>query len=279
MASVLVTGTSSGIGRACALRLDQLGHRVFAGVRSEGAAASLRSEASERLVPLILDVTVPEQVAAAAAAVDDVVGDAGLDGLVNNAGIAKGGPVEHLPLEEWREQFEVNVFGQVAVTQALLPAVRRATGRVVFVGSVAGLVSSPLGAPYGASKHAIEAVAESLGAELHPWGIRVALVEPGLVSTPIWDKGAGDVDRVTELMGPLAEERYGEAMRRLESRVGELGGSGKGPERAVEAVEHALFDPKPRLRYPAGGDARIVSAAHRLLPDRALAWLLRRSGP
>lgn len=279
MANVVVTGASTGIGRAIALHLDAKGHRVFAGVRSTAAADGLRSGASERLVPLILDVTDEEQVAAAGDAVAREVGAAGLDGLVNNAGVALGGPVEHLPLQQWRDQFEVNVIGQVAVTRAMLPSVRAATGRIVYIGSVAGRVSAAFGAPYGASKHAIVAVAESLRQELHPWGIAVSLVEPGLVSTPIWDKGTAEVGRLLDELGPEAEQRYGEAMRRLDAKVAEAARAGKGPERVVEAVEHALFDPRPKLRYPAGGDAKVVALAERLLPDRAFAWLVRRTGP
>jgi NAD(P)-dependent dehydrogenase (short-subunit alcohol dehydrogenase family) len=279
VANVVVTGASTGIGRACALRLDELGHRVFAGVRSDAAAADLRAAASSNLVPLLVDVTEPDQVAAAAAQVSEVVGDAGLDGLVNNAGVALGGPVEYLPLDRWRTQFEVNVLGQVAVTQAFLPAVRTAVGRIVFVGSVAGRVSAAFGAPYGASKHAVAAVAQSLRQELHPWGIGVSLVEPGLVSTPIWDKGTAEVERLRAELGEECEQRYGEAMRRLDAKVAEAGRAGRGPERVVEAVEHALFDPRPRLRYPAGGDAKVVALAQRLLPDRAFGWLVQRSAP
>lgn len=278
MASILVTGASSGIGEAAARRLHELGHRVFAGVRDPASAERLRA-AGERMVPVTVDVTVRDQVDAAARQIDEAVGAAGLDGVVNNAGIAVGGPVEFLPLDEWRRQFEVNVFGQVAVTQAVLGMIRRARGRVVFVGSMAGRVSTPFGAPYGASKHALEAVAQSLREELVPWGIPVSLVEPGMVSTPIWDKGAGDVQRITDLMGPEAERLYGDAVRRLEKQIHEAGASAATPEHAVAAIEHALFDARPKPRYPAGRDAQIIAVAHRLLPDRVLSWLLRKSGP
>lgn len=278
MASVLVTGASSGIGEACARRLHELGHRVFAGVRDPAAAERLDA-VGDRMVPVTVDVTDAGLVAAAADEIDAAVGAAGLDGVVNNAGIAVGGPVEFLPLDEWRRQFEVNVFGQVAVTQAVLPMIRRARGRVVFVGSMAGRVSTPFGGPYGASKHALEGIAQSLREELAPWEIPVSLVEPGMVSTPIWDKGAGDVQRITDLMGPDAERLYGDAVRRLEQQIHDAGASAATPVHAVGAVEHALFDARPRPRYAAGRDAQLIAIADRLLPDRALSWLLRRSGP
>lgn len=276
MGSFVVTGASSGIGAAVAAELDRLGHDVYAGVRSEAAAGSLAERSSRRVVPLRLDVTDAAQVAEATEQVRSGVGRYGLDGLVNNAGIALGGPVEFLPLDEWREQFEVNVLGQVAVTQALIPSLRVSRGRIVFIGSVAGMVSSPFGAPYGASKHAIAAVAQSLRAELAPWALDVSLVEPGAVGTAIWEKGAGTVERVKALVGEEALDLYGPAIERLDGEIAKLAGSAPGPEKVVAAVTHALFDPRPRPRYAAGWDARAVALGVRLLPERVLTRLLER---
>lgn len=276
MGSFVVTGASSGIGAAIVADLDRRGHDVYAGVRSDAAAADLERRSSRRVVPLRLDITDEDQVRAAAEVVRSKVGRYGLDGLVNNAGIALGGPVEFLPLDEWRDQFEVNVFGQVAVTQQLVAPLRTARGRIVFIGSVAGMVSSPFGAPYGASKHAIAAVAQSLRAELAPWRIHVSLVEPGAVGTAIWEKGSRTVDRVTELVGDAAMELYGPAIERLDGEIAKIATKAPGPDKVVAATAHALFDGRPRPRYAAGLDARFVAAGVRLLPERALNGLLER---
>ena len=154
--AVVVTGSSTGIGRACALHLDRLGFKVFAGVRSEGDGERLRAEASERLEPLILDVTDSEHIARAAERVSEAT-EARLAGLVNNAGIGTGGPLELLSVGDFRHQIEVNLIGQVAVTQAFIPALRHARGRLVFISSIGGLIATPYMAPYHASKFGIEA--------------------------------------------------------------------------------------------------------------------------
>ncbi len=190
----MVTGASTGIGRACALHLANGGHRVFAGVRSEADAEGLRNDGSDLLEPVQLDVTradhIDELVEVIASETDC------LFGLVNNAGVARGGPVEYLPVDEWRDQFEVNVVGQVAVTRAMLPLLRRGRGRIVFMGSISGKVATMMMAPYDASKFAVEAIGESLRAELRPFGIRVSVIEPGAVKTGIWDKGRKTADRL-----------------------------------------------------------------------------------
>jgi NAD(P)-dependent dehydrogenase (short-subunit alcohol dehydrogenase family) len=204
--SVLVTGASTGIGEACALRLDRLGHRVYAGVRSEQHAHGLRQRGSDRILPVFLDVTDQAQIDGAAKQIAD--GGGRLDGVVNNAGIARGGPLEYLPLEIWREQLDVNVLGQVAVTKAVLPFIRVARGRIVFIGSIGGRVATMLMGPYGASKFAIEAIGESLRSELYPWGIGVSVVEPGAIKTPIWDKGRQQVDRLERVLPEEARTRY-----------------------------------------------------------------------
>ncbi|MEZ5322788.1 MAG: SDR family oxidoreductase [Microthrixaceae bacterium] len=279
MASVLITGASSGIGAACVRRLDALGHEVFAGVRRSTDAERLTAERSERVVPVILDVTDEGSIAGVAEVVAERRNGRGLDGLVNNAGIAVSGPVEFLPLERWREQFEVNVLGQVAMVKAFTQQVRAARGRIVFVGSMAGRIATPFGAPYGSSKHAVAGVVESLREELRPWHIRVSLVEPGAVATPIWTRGIGAYDRLAELIGPRGVELYGERLRALEEQVAEIPGRAPTPARAVSAIEHALFAPRPRLRYAAGADARVVAALLRALPDTAMAAIVRRTGP
>ena len=170
--SVVITGASTGIGEACALELDRGGFRVFAGVRSEVAGEKLKAQASSRLTPVMIDVTDAASIAAAAEAVGRTLGDAGLAGLVNNAGIAVAGPLEAVPIEALRQQFEVNVIGQVAVTQVFLPLLRKARGRVVNISSINGGLSLPYMGAYSASKFAMEAVTDALRVELRTWGIR-----------------------------------------------------------------------------------------------------------
>jgi NAD(P)-dependent dehydrogenase (short-subunit alcohol dehydrogenase family) len=251
---VLVTGASSGIGEACVLRLVRNGWRVLAGVRTAGDAPDGTEE-------VLLDVTDEEQVRAAAESVGE------LHGLVNNAGIAIASPLEAIPLDELRRQLEVNVVGQVAVTQALLPALRRTRGRVVFVGSIAGRSALPFLAPYAASKHALEAVADALRIELAPWGIRVSIVEPGTIATPIWTKGAAIADEIQSRVADGTLELYAPRMAAFRRAAAAAGRRGQSTARVAEVVEHALTAERPRTRYLVGRDARI-RAGIELLPDR-----------
>ncbi len=275
--TVVITGASTGIGEAAALELDRLGFRVFAGVRAEADGERLRQRSSPRLAPLRLDVTDAEQVAEAAKTVAAAVGPAGLAGLVNNAGIVVAGPLELLPLDAWRRQLEVNLFGQVAVTQAFLPLVRAARGRIVFIGSVNGRLAPPYLGPYAASKHALEAVADSLRVELRTWEMSVALVEPGSVKTPIWDKSRAAADRLAEDLTPEGHALYGEDIEAMRRATVRLAASGMPVERVVRAVVHALSARRPKTRYLLGADNRFVLALFKLLPDRVRDWFVRRA--
>jgi NAD(P)-dependent dehydrogenase (short-subunit alcohol dehydrogenase family) len=278
MKSVLVTGASTGIGEACALRLDRLGHRVYAGVRSEEQGHGLRQRGSDRIVPVLLDVTDQEQIDAAAKQIAE--GGGSLDGVVNNAGIARGGPLEYLPLEIWREQLDVNVLGQVAVTKAMLPFIRAAGGRIVFMGSVSGKAATMLMGPYSASKFAIEAIGESLRGELHPWGIGVSVVEPGAIKTPIWEKGRQEADRVERVLPEEGRTRYARHISAIRKGIDMQDRQGASPDKVAAAVEHALFSPHPKTRYPVGTDARVQGLLVRWLPDRTREALMRRfAGP
>lgn len=272
----LVTGASSGIGEACALRLAELGYRVFAGVRNDEAAGRLRSRAPDLITPLQLDVSDAGSVRAAAERIAAGTGGAGLDGLVNNAGIAVAAPLEFLPLDALREQLEINVVGQLAVTQALLPLLRTARGRIVNMGSISGRVALPFVGPYTASKFALEALTDSLRVELRPWGIHVAIVEPGVIATPIWKRSLAAFDAMLERMPPQVVELYGPAMRVVRSRVSRLPGAST--EGVVRAVVHALTARRPRARYLVGVDARarlILNWMPWRLRDRAVARALR----
>lgn len=188
--TVLITGASTGIGEACALRMDHAGYMVFAGVRREADGEKLREKSSSRLSPIMLDVTDTASIERAAETVRATVGESGLTGLVNNAGISVPCPIEFIPLRDLRLQLEVNVVGQVAVTQAFLPLLRQSRGRIVLMSSLCGFISMPGLDAYNASKHALEAIADVLRRELQPAGVRVSIVQPVFISTPIWEKSS-----------------------------------------------------------------------------------------
>ena len=266
----LVTGASTGIGQACASRLVQEGFSVFAGVRRPEDGERLASATPERLRWLLLDVTKPDQIAAAFATVAAATQDHGLDGLVNNAGVAIGGPLEFVTPELLRRQLEVNVIGMHAMTVAFLPLLRRATGRIVNMGSIAGLVSSPFVGPYTASKHAVEGLTDSWRLELAPEGIHVAVIEPGQVRTPIWDKGMAGFGSITERISPEGMARYGPRLRVFGWLLQRAPRIAVAPSRVADAVVHALLANEPRTRYLIGRDARLRLLLTRLLPDRLM---------
>jgi NAD(P)-dependent dehydrogenase (short-subunit alcohol dehydrogenase family) len=274
--AVLVTGASTGIGRATALRLDAAGWRVFAGVRRAEDAEALRQAGSERISPLILDVTDPEQIAAAAVEAGGG-GNAGLDGLVNNAGLAVPSPLETIPIDDFRHQIEVNLTGQLAVTQAMLPAIRRARGRVVFISSIGGRMAFPVTGAYHAAKFGIEAVGDVFRQELRPWGISVSIVEPGSIDTPIWERG----ERTAEEVGgrsPQREALYGKAIESYRKVIKETAERGIPPDKVARVVEHALGARRPRSRYLVGIDARVQARIRPLIPtpvfDRIVARMM-----
>lgn len=266
MRSVLVTGASTGIGRATALRLDGLGWRVFAGVRKAEDGESLRAEGSERLVPVSLDVTEPEQIAAAAAQIERESPD-GLDGLVNNAGVAVPGPLETVPLEDLRHQLEVNLVAYVAVTQALLPQIRKAEGRIVFLASIGGRIAFPFGGPYHASKFATEAIGDVFRQELRPWGIEVAIIEPGSIDTPIWERGRSKGEEI-EAKSPQTNLLYGAALEKFKQVIEDTAERGIPPEKVAKAIAHALESSRPKTRYLVGLDAKVQARIQPFIPTR-----------
>jgi NAD(P)-dependent dehydrogenase (short-subunit alcohol dehydrogenase family) len=272
--TVLVTGTSTGIGRACALDLHARGYHVFAGVRAAPDGDALRAATGDRLVPLLLDVTQPAHVTAALDTLRAHVGDAGLQGLVNNAGVAVPGPMEYLSLQALREQFEVNVFGTLDLTQACLPLLRPSRGRIVNVSSVNGRVVTPFNGAYCASKFALEAISDALRRELQPTGVRVVLVEPGSIRTAIRDTAKANARQLAEEYPDVVRQHYGGVLRRLEQV--QTPAHALAPERVARIVARALEARRPRARYRVGWDARLgVMAAH-LLPTSALDALLSR---
>jgi NAD(P)-dependent dehydrogenase (short-subunit alcohol dehydrogenase family) len=265
----LVTGASTGIGAACARRLGALGFDVLAGVRRPEDAERLAAET--RLEPILLDVCDPDAVAGAARR----VGDGGLDALVNNAGIAITGPVEGVPLEQWRLQFEVNLLGAVSMIQALLPALVRARGRIVNMSALAGRVAGPLLGPYASSKWALEGLTDVLRRELGPLGVHVVSVQPGGVATPIWGKG---LERSAGLLADMPTDvrlRYEPFVEPLRREGERLGRAGLPPEAVAAVVARAVTAKRPRTRHLVGPDARVLGTLAEVLPDRAMDALLR----
>ena len=260
--AVLVTGASTGIGEACAVRLAARGWRVWAGVRRAGDAPAGTEEVQ-------LDVTDEEQIRS----VSDAIGE--LHGLVNNAGIALAAPLEFIPVQELRRQLDVNLVGAVAVTQAFLPQLRASRGRIVFVGSIAGRSALPFLGAYAASKHAMEAIADSLRLEVAPFGIGVSIVEPGTIRTPIWTKSAAVADELLRGMPADVAELYGARMAAFRRFAAKRGAGGASVDSVAAAVERALESDRPPTRQLVGRDARLRAGVERL-PDRLRDRIYRR---
>jgi NAD(P)-dependent dehydrogenase (short-subunit alcohol dehydrogenase family) len=276
--TVVVTGASTGIGRACALHLAASGFDVLAGVRKDEDGERLREAAGSNgsLTPLRLDVIDADSVREAGATVDERTGARGLAGLVNNAGVGTGGPLEFIPLDDIRRQLEVNVVGQIAVTQAMLGSLRRRRGRIVNMGSAGGHTPPPFVAPYAASKAALRATSEALRRELRPWGIWVATVEPGSIATPIWDKGAATAREMRERLPEATHALYGDALDGAGAMTEKMAAAGLPPEKVAHVVEHALTARRPRREYIVGRDAKMQIALDRVLPTRVFDGLVRR---
>jgi NAD(P)-dependent dehydrogenase (short-subunit alcohol dehydrogenase family) len=273
--TVVITGTSTGIGFATAERLRDEGFEVFAGIRGHADAERLREHGVK---PLVIDVSDAESIATAAKEVGQKVGSAGLSGLVNNAGIAVSGPLEFMPIDKLREQLEVNLIGQVAAIQAFLPLLRSAHGRIVNVSSIGGRVALPMVGPYNASKFALEAVSDTLRRELHGQGIGVSVIEPGGVKTPIWAKGTSTANEIEAAIPEEGRRLYGnlaEAMRKQSMKIATE--TGIEPSEVAESIAHALTAKRPRTRYLVGRDARIRWMIAKRIPDRWFDALVART--
>jgi NAD(P)-dependent dehydrogenase (short-subunit alcohol dehydrogenase family) len=276
--AVLVTGASTGIGRATALHLDDKGYTVFAGIRKKADGDNLvKAAAKGNLTPVTLDVTKPASIKAARAKIQRAVGKAGLAGLVNNAGIANAGPVEHLPVEEFQKVIDVNLTGQYAVTQAFLPLIRRATGTIVFITSIGGRIASPFMSPYNASKFGLEGVADSLRREVRPWGIQVVVLEPGSIATPIWEKGGSNYESASSKMGPEHKRLYGKQLTRMKKVLIETESRGLEPKTVADMVEKVIRRRNPKARYIVGRDAKMMKRVAGLVGDKNFDKIMRRS--
>ncbi|RPH80553.1 MAG: SDR family NAD(P)-dependent oxidoreductase, partial [Nitrospiraceae bacterium] len=228
---------------------------------------------------ITLDVTDEQSIRGSVEVVQKVVGEGGLGGLVNNAGIVIGSPLEVIPLPQLRKQLEVNVIGQIAVTQAFLPLLRRGRGRIVNMGSIAGRGTIPLLGPYSASKFALEALTDALRMELQPWGIQVSIIEPGAIATPIWEKSAKTAEGLEASASEEAKALYGEAIIRVRDAVVQAAQRAIAPEAVVRAVHHALTSSRPHTRYLVGSDAKLRAWMVKWLPDRVqdrlLTWAIK----
>jgi NAD(P)-dependent dehydrogenase (short-subunit alcohol dehydrogenase family) len=262
--TVLVTGASTGIGEATALHLRELGFDAVAGVRKDEDAERLRGHG---LRTVGLDVTDADSIAAGR---DELAGRP-LAGLVNNAGVAVAAPLEFLPLDQLRRQLEVNLIGHVAVTQAFLPSLRAASGRIVNVSSIGERVSMPLMGAYTMSKFGLEAFSDSLRRELLPQGVNVIVVEPGGVKTPIWRKGGELADQMIADMPAEATRLYGRMIDRLRAltvRIAQQ--TGIAPQEVAEVIATALTARHPRARYLVGRDAKVRARVAKVVPDRLM---------
>jgi NAD(P)-dependent dehydrogenase (short-subunit alcohol dehydrogenase family) len=278
--AVLVTGASTGIGKAIVERLASEGHRVFAAIRDPSSV-----DDHELVTPVRLDVTSDEEARSAAKTVQDALRDSRLRGIVNNAGIGVGGPLEFLDLDDLRHQLEVNVVGQLAVTQAFLPLLRErgiADPRIVFMGSMASRVAFPFLGPYAVSKFGLLAMATSLRRELLDWGFKVSVVEPGNINTPIWDKAESDIAAIDAGLTERARELYGTQISSMRTVTRDNNAKGIPPSAVADVVHKCLFDRHPRTEYRVGTDAHALVTAATVLPagvvDRLMAMEFRRRG-
>lgn len=273
--AVVITGASSGVGQACAFRLSRMGFHVFAGVRKKGDFEAFQKKAIAGLTPVYLDITDEDAIAQVAQTVKDFLGESGLAGLVNNAGIVVSGPLEFLSVDDFRKQFEVNVFGQVAVTRAFIPLLRKEKGRIVNIGSISGRSAMPLMSAYSASKFALEAINDSLRVELRPWGIQVFILEPGSIATPLFDKFVRNHDANVEKLPTEARRLYATPLAVVRAMARHGGRKGVPPDEIAKVVAHTLTASRPKARYLAGLGPRQMILLE-MLPIRLRDWLITR---
>jgi NAD(P)-dependent dehydrogenase (short-subunit alcohol dehydrogenase family) len=268
MGTVLVTGASRGIGRATVEKLAETGWDVIAGVRRAEDGERL---AADRVTPVVLDVTDDAHLAALAESLPER-----LDALVANAGIVVEGPVEGLGLDDLRRQLDVNVVGQVAVAQAVLPRLRTSRGRIVFISSVSGRISTPMTGAYNASKFALEGIADSLRIELRPWGIRVIVVQPSSTDTEMWSGALDRIDTMESSLGAEHRELYAEHLDGIRKTTRMIQKRTVPVDDVAKTVERALTATRPRARYPVGALSKVQLAMNTATPTRVMDAALAR---
>ncbi len=274
---IVVTGASTGMGAATARELARNGFHVLAGVRRDADADALAADGLEGLEPRILDITVESDIAAIAERVAHDPLHRPLRALVNNAGIAIHGPVETLPLTQWRRQFEVNLFGHIAMTQALLPALLRSSGTVVNISSVGGKFALPTYGAYAGSKFALEAVSDALRREVGDARIKVVVVEPGAVRTEMAERGIATAEGLKANLTAAQLARYGGLIAAIAAQARSFNDIGVSAERAAQVIAKAATASRPRTRYTIGRDAAILALISRVVSDRALDRIVRRN--
>lgn len=276
LGNVLITGCSTGIGRATALHLDRLGYRVFASVRRTIDMQTLCAEASDRLTPILLDVTDGESICRAEAEVRKAIGEDGLLGLVNNAGVAFHAPLEFAPLADMRWLLEVNLLGALAVTQTFLPLVRRARGRIVNISSQSVLTPTPFHAPYTISKVGLDAISDALRLELKPFGVQVSTMIVGSMKTPIWERAYEWSSETLRREPPAAKELYGPRLERFREFMAAIGRRGIDPRAVARVVVEALTAKKARHYYWVAIDlnVRLYYLLKDILPEAFQEWVI-----
>lgn len=264
---VFVTGASSGVGRSTVILLSQSGFKVLASARNEADLLELQSNSPEHIHPVIIELRDQNSIQNAAQSVVEKTGEAGLYGLVNCAAMLHCGPLEYFPRELWFEQYDVNLFGPMALTQALLPVIRKAKGRIVNIGAVGGGVSLPFYGAIASSKIAFQAVNDCLRRELHPFGVHVSIIEPSGIATPANTKMRNSVSRFLDGLEPVGKERYGAAMETFSKWAFARHQNSLTPEEVAGAVLKALKAGKPKSRYRLGLDSKASALLRKLLPD------------
>jgi NAD(P)-dependent dehydrogenase (short-subunit alcohol dehydrogenase family) len=273
--TVVVTGASSGIGRSCVWRMVQAGWRVFATVRKEADRERLRSEGGGNVCPVILDVENGSSITAAAKEVESQLNGRGLDGLVNVAGIGMVRPIEYATMQDIRQIFEINFFGQVGTIQAFSHLLRRQRGRIVNITTVGVNLALPFGGLLNASKSAFAKLSDTLRLEMHSFGVRVCAVEPGAIATPAVDKTLGDLEQIIRNLPPEAQAQYGAMIRNFGRRGYAMEKNGSSPDVVAMAVHHALTSSRPRIRYRVGKHAKLLATLPKLLPESVMDAILR----
>lgn len=271
--TILITGASTGIGRDAALTLSRHGHQVFAGVRKTADGESLKKEVST-IIPVIVDVTKPEEIESAFQFIQKARVPGQKFCLVNNAGYALAAPVEAVPVDALRAQFEVNVFSVVAMTQKFLPWIRESKGRIVNMSSVSGKITRPFLGPYSGSKHAVEALSDALRYELKKFGVSVIVIEPGPIKTPIWEKGIGKAVDFLESADPKLKVLYEAEAKHMQATVEKIVLTAAPVEDTTFAIVDALTNKKPKIRYPVGKGINSILWIRRQLTDQAFDWLM-----
>jgi len=264
---ILVTGASSGVGCATALLLSDSGYEVLATVRNEADASILMNRNADHITPVIIELQNQSMINDAVDQVAHKTKNEGLHGLVNCAAMLHCGPLEYFPRELWFEQYDVNLFGPMALTQAMLPLIRKARGRIINIGAVGGGISLPFYGAIASSKIAFEAVTDCLRRELHPFGIYVSIIEPGGINTPANDKMRDSVTRFLRDIEPVGHERYGKAMEAFSQWAYDMHRKNLDPGKVAKTVMKALQAKRPKARYRLGWDSRGSALLMRLFPD------------